>query len=132
MLDTTRFTNSDAAPAPAADPKFVGEALTFDDVLVVPRYSDVQPAQTETRTRLTAGIQLEIPIVSAAMDTVSEARLCIALAREGGLGFIHKNLSPVEQAEHVMRVKRSESGMITDPVSLPPTATVRDALELMA
>jgi IMP dehydrogenase len=132
MLDTTRFTTPDVAPAHAADPKFVGEALTFDDVLVVPRYSDVQPAQTETRTRLTAGIQLEIPIVSAAMDTVSEARLCIALAREGGLGFIHKNLSPIEQAEHVMRVKRSESGMITDPVSLPPTATVRDALELMA
>jgi IMP dehydrogenase len=117
--------------APALDPKLIGDGLSFDDVLVVPRYSDVHPADTDTRTRLVHGIELNIPITSAAMDTVSESRLCVALAREGGIGFIHKNLSPEEQAEHVRRVKRSESGMISDPVSLGPNATVEQALELM-
>jgi IMP dehydrogenase len=115
-----------------ADPKLVGEGLSFDDVLLVPRWSDVHPTQVETRTMLVPGIELNIPITSAAMDTVSEARLCVALAREGGLGFVHKNLSPADQAAQVDQVKRSESGMITDPVSLPPDATVQQALELMA
>ena len=110
----------------------LGEALTFDDVLVLPRYSDVHPQDTDTRAQLTRSIELNVPLVSAAMDTVSEARLCVALAREGGLGFIHKNLTPEDQAEHVRRVKRSESGMITDPVSLPPHDTVAEALRLMS
>jgi len=113
------------------DSKVGPMALTFDDVLVVPRYSEIAPSETDTRTRLAGDIELRIPLTSAAMDTVSEARLCIALAREGGLGVIHKNLSPVEQAEHVQRVKRSESGMITDPVALGPDATVAEALALM-
>jgi IMP dehydrogenase len=115
-----------------ADPKVVSDGLSFDDVLLVPRYSDVHPTQVDTRTPLVRGIELAIPITSSAMDTVSEARLCVALAREGGLGFIHKNLSPEAQAEHVQVVKRSESGMISDPVSLPPDATVEQAQALMA
>ncbi len=117
---------------PAIEDKVLGEALTFDDVLVVPRYSDVNPSEVDTRAQLTRSIQLNVPITSAAMDTVSESRLCVALAREGGLGFIHKNLSPEDQAEHVRRVKRSESGMITDPVSLAPHASVDEALQLMS
>src|SRR5262249_3701924 len=112
--------------------KIAGDALSFDDVLLVPRFSDVHPRAVETRTTLVRGIELQIPIASSAMDTVSEARLCVALAREGGIGFIHKNLAPEAQAAQVDLVKRSESGMITDPVSLPPTATVQDALDLMA
>ena len=129
MLDSP----SRRAPVhPAVEDKVLGEALTFDDVLVVPRYSDVSPSDTDTRAQLTPSIQLNVPITSAAMDTVSEARLCVALAREGGLGFIHKNLSPEDQAEHVRRVKRSESGMITDPVSLGPRASVDEALQLMS
>lgn len=115
-----------------AEPKVAGEGLSFDDVLLVPRWSDLHPTQVETRTVLVPGIELAIPITSAAMDTVSEARLCVALAREGGLGFIHKNLSAADQAAQVDQVKRSESGMITDPVSLPPDATVEQALGLMA
>ena len=114
-----------------SDPKIGPVALTFDDVLVVPRYSEITPSETDTTTRLARGIELRIPLTAAAMDTVSEARLCIALAREGGLGFVHKNLSPTDQAEHVQRVKRSESGMITDPVALPPTAAVQEALDIM-
>ncbi len=123
--------SSPSAPTVDFDAKLAGEGLTFDDVVVVPRYSDVHPTATDTSTWLTRSIELGIPITSAAMDTVSEARLCVALAREGGIGFIHKNLSPEEQAEHVRRVKRSESGMITDPVSLGPEATVAQAQELM-
>jgi IMP dehydrogenase len=118
---------------PAHTPeKIVGEGLSFDDVLLAPRYSDVHPSQCDLRTQVVRGIELNIPITSSAMDTVSEARLCVALAREGGLGFIHKNLSPADQAAQVDQVKRSESGMISDPVSLPPDATVQAALELMA
>ena len=112
--------------------KIGGEGLSFDDVLLAPRYSDVHPTQCDLRTVVARGIELNIPITSSAMDTVSEARLCVALAREGGLGFIHKNLSPADQAAQVDLVKRSESGMISDPVSLPPDATVEDALQLMA
>ncbi|KPJ61271.1 MAG: inosine-5'-monophosphate dehydrogenase [Latescibacteria bacterium DG_63] len=107
------------------------EGLTFDDVLVVPARSSVLPAEADTRTQLTRKIGLGIPLVSAAMDTVTEASLAIALAREGGIGFIHKNLGIVEQAGEVDKVKRSESGMITNPITLPPKAPVREALELM-
>ncbi len=108
------------------------EALTFDDVLVVPGYSQVLPDQTDVKAQLTREIELRIPIISAAMDTVTEARLAIALAREGGIGIVHRNLTIAEQAAEVEQVKRSESGMITNPVTLPPTATLRDAEALMA
>jgi IMP dehydrogenase len=108
------------------------EALTFDDVLIVPGYTEVLPDQTVVHTRLTKQITLQIPILSAAMDTVTEARMGIALAREGGLGIIHRNLSPEAQAAFVEQVKRSESGMITDPLTLPPTALLQEAEDLMA
>ena len=107
------------------------EGITFDDVLVLPARSSVLPGQVDTRTRLTGSIQLNIPLLSAAMDTVTGAALAIALAREGGIGTIHKNMGIAEQAAEVDRVKRSESGMITDPITLPPDAPVRQALALM-
>ena len=110
----------------------VPEALTFDDVLLVPQKSDVLPSEVDVQTRLTRGIVLRVPIVSAAMDTVTEAPLAIAIAQEGGLGFIHKNMSIAAQAAEVDKVKRSESGMIVDPVTVSPEARVADALELMA
>src|SRR5256885_4988694 len=112
--------------------KFAKEGLTFDDVLLVPAESRVLPNDVSTSTRLTPSITLQIPIVSAAMDTVTEARLAIALAREGGLGIVQRNLSIEAQVAEVDKVKRSESGMIVEPVTLPPDALVRDALELMA
>ena len=108
------------------------EALTFDDLLIVPGYTEVLPDQTRVSTQLTRQIILNIPILSAAMDTVTEARMAIALAREGGLGIIHRNLAPEAQAALVEQVKRSESGMITDPVTLPPTALLQEAEDLMA
>jgi IMP dehydrogenase len=108
------------------------EALTFDDVLLVPRRSDVHPRDVSTRTRFSRRIELNIPIVSAAMDTVTEAELAIALAREGGIGVIHKNLTIEDQVAQVDRVKRSESGMIADPFTLPPGATLAEAHALMA
>ncbi|MBN1826094.1 MAG: IMP dehydrogenase [Candidatus Eisenbacteria bacterium] len=111
--------------------KVIGEALTFDDVLLVPMESDVIPADVDVSTRLTREIRLGVPLLSAAMDTVTEARLAIALAREGGLGVIHKNLAPREQAAMVDRVKRSESGMISNPVTLEPDRPVSEALEVM-
>ncbi len=111
---------------------FVGEALTFDDVLLIPGHSTVHPRDTSVATRLTDGIRLEIPLLSAAMDTVTESRMAIALAREGGLGIIHKNMPAERQAAQVDRVKRSESGMIQNPITLQPDATLRDAHELMA
>jgi IMP dehydrogenase len=114
------------------DRKFAQEGLTFDDVLLVPAESHVLPNDVSTRTRLTRTIELSIPIVSAAMDTVTEAGLAIALAREGGIGIVHRNLSIEDQVAEVDKVKRSESGMIVEPVTLPPDALVRDALELMA
>jgi len=107
------------------------EALTFDDVLLVPGFAAVHPREVETRTRFSRGITLNVPIVSAAMDTVTEAELAIALAREGGIGVVHKNLSIREQCAQVDRVKRSESGMIVDPVTLPPSATLGDAQAIM-
>jgi IMP dehydrogenase len=110
----------------------IPEALTFDDVLLTPGYTEVLPAEVDVRARLTKDITLSIPILSAAMDTVSEARLAIALAREGGIGMIHRNMTIDQQAEEVDKVKRSESGMIVDPITLPPTATLREADALMA
>ena len=107
------------------------EALTYDDVLLLPAYSEVLPRETDTKTRLSRHIDLNVPIVSAAMDTVTESELAIAIAQEGGIGFIHKNMSIDEQAEEVRRVKRSESGMIIDPITLPETATLSDALRIM-
>jgi IMP dehydrogenase len=114
------------------DEVFTGrEALTFDDLLVVPGWSELLPADVDISTTI-AGIELKIPLVSAAMDTVTEAPLAIALAREGGLGVLHRNLTIEEQADQVDRVKRAQSGMITDPISLPPTASLAAAEELMA
>mgnify|MGYP002777728807 CR=1 FL=1 len=111
--------------------KFIFEALTYDDVLLVPAYSEVLPRETQTNTFLTANIALNIPIVSAAMDTVTEAEMAIGMALEGGLGFIHKNMSIAQQAEQVRRVKRSQSGLIFDPVTLPVSSTIRDAEKIM-
>jgi IMP dehydrogenase len=116
----------------ALERKFAKEGLTFDDVLLVPAESDVLPADVSTRTRLTRTIELEIPLVSAAMDTVTDARLAIALAREGGIGVVHRNLSVEDQAAEVDKVKRSEAGMIVEPVTLAPGDRVADALALMA
>jgi IMP dehydrogenase len=112
--------------------KFLYEALTYDDVLLLPSYSDILPRDTSTKTQLTRNITLNIPLVSAAMDTVSEYQLAIAMAHIGGLAFIHKNMSIAQQADQIRRVKRSESGMILDPVTLHESATCQDALRLMA
>ena len=109
----------------------IPEALTFDDVLLLPGKSSILPTQTDTRTCLSRRISLNIPIVAAAMDTVTDSRLAIAIARQGGIGFIHRNMSIDRQAEEVDRVKRSESGMIVDPVTIAPEMSVRQALEIM-
>jgi IMP dehydrogenase len=111
--------------------KVLKEAYTFDDVLLVPAKSSIVPNQTDMRTRLTRNLWINIPLISAAMDTVTESQLAIAIAREGGIGIIHKNLSIEDQAAQVDKVKRSESGMIFDPVSLPSDKTIGDALHLM-
>jgi len=109
----------------------VPEALTFDDVLLLPARSDVVPSNTNTQTRLTKNIRLNIPVISAAMDTVTESHMAIAMAQQGGLGFIHRNLSIQQQAEEVDKVKRSESGMIVDPVTMSPDSKVSQAMEVM-
>ena len=111
--------------------KFLDDALTFDDVLLVPDYSEVLPREVDTSTRFTRRLRLNVPIISAAMDTVTESKLAIAMARQGGIGIIHKNMTINQQAEQVRFVKRSESGMILDPVTLSENATVGDALKLM-
>lgn len=118
-------------PLSKSSKKFFGEGLTFDDVLLMPGYSQVLPRDVSIQTRLTKNIQLNVPLLSAAMDTVTEASLAIALAREGGLGILHKNMTIEKQAEHVRKVKRSESGMILDPITLLETALIGDALRLM-
>lgn len=112
--------------------KILSEGITFDDVLLVPRYSETLPRDANTSAKLTRGISLRIPIISAAMDTVTESAMSIAIAREGGMGIIHKNMSIERQAEEVDRVKRSESGMIRKPITMRRTDTVRDARELMS
>ncbi len=111
--------------------KFLFEALTYDDVLLLPGYSEILPRDTDTSTNLTRNIRLNIPLVSAAMDTVTETELAIAVALEGGVGFIHKNMRAELQAEQVRKVKRSQSGMILDPVTLNVNATVADAVRIM-
>ncbi len=113
------------------DERIVGTALTFDDVLLLPAYSDVLPSETDVKTMLTRELPMSIPIISAAMDTVTEARMAIAMAREGGIGIIHKNMSIERQVEEVKKVKRAESGKILEPYTLEPDDTVRDALLLM-
>src|SRR5438477_9121904 len=109
----------------------IREGLTFDDVLLEPARSEVLPAEVDTRTRLTRQIPLNIPIVSAAMDTVTESHLAIALAQQGGIGFIHRNMTIDRQAEEVDRVKRSESGMIVDPITIGPEEPISAALAVM-
>lgn len=112
-------------------PKILAEAITYDDVLLVPARSSVLPRQTDVRTRLTRNITLNIPLLSAAMDTVTESEMAIALAREGGMGILHKNMTIERQSSEVDRVKRSESGMIQNPITLQPDRTVREAVEMM-
>lgn len=113
-------------------PATLFQGLTFDDVLLVPQYSDIIPAQTMLAAKLTSRISLKLPLLSAAMDTVTEHRMAEAIARLGGLGIIHKNLSPEEQADEVSRVKRSESGVVTNPITIPPITTVADARRIMS
>jgi IMP dehydrogenase len=109
----------------------LSEALTFDDVLLVPAYSEVVPAHVSTQTQLTKSITLNTPLISSAMDTVTESRMAIAMAQQGGIGVVHRNLSIAEQAGEIDKVKRSESGMIVDPVTIGPEKTIGDALEIM-
>ena len=110
--------------------RLLQKALTFDDVLLVPAYSNILPAATSLRTKLTRNISLNIPLLSAAMDTVTEANLAIAMAQEGGIGIIHKNLRPADQAREVARVKRFEAGVLRDPITIPPTMKIREVLAL--
>ncbi|HEU0003539.1 MAG TPA: IMP dehydrogenase [Ktedonobacteraceae bacterium] len=133
-MSSTYIPDQDAFMLPERDAfaeKFALEGLTFDDVLIIPAASAVLPREVSTATRLTRSITINIPVISAAMDTVTEGRLAIALAREGGLGVIHRNLSIEAQAEEVDKVKRSESGMITDPITLEPSALLSEALAAM-
>jgi IMP dehydrogenase len=124
-MNTTKSNDGDRSG------RIVGEGFTFDDILLLPRKSAVLPSQTDVRTRLTRNIGLNIPLISAAMDTVTESRLAIALARVGGIGIIHKNLSPERQADKVDRVKRAESTIVFNPITILPQQTVREALETM-
>jgi len=110
--------------------RLLGKALTFDDVLLVPAFSQVLPKDTSLATRFSRNIELNLPLVSAAMDTVTEARLAIAIAQEGGMGIVHKNLTPQQQAVEVARVKRYESGVLRDPVVITPQHTVRQVMAL--
>src|SRR5210317_2511573 len=107
--------------------KIVGEGLTYDDVLLIPAFSQVLPREVNIQSKFSKNITLNVPIISAAMDTVTESKMAIAIAREGGIGVLHKNMTAQEQAAKVRKVKRAESGMILDPVTLPLTATVLDA-----
>ncbi len=130
IVKTTSETANNAKSA-FSESKFLGEALTYDDVLLVPSYSNVLPREVDISTQLTRNIRINVPIVSAAMDTVTNNIMAIAIARQGGIGIIHKNMSIAEQAEQVRSVKRSESGMIIDPVTLEEDALIGDALKLM-
>jgi len=112
--------------------KFVEQGLTYDDVLLVPAYSETLPREVDITTKFSRNIQLNIPIISAAMDTVTESQMAIAMAREGGIGVLHKNMTIAQQANKVRMVKRAESGMILDPVTLTKEATVADAQQSMA
>src|SRR6201995_5955765 len=112
-------------------PKIVHDGITFDDVLLIPNRSDFIPAEADTHTKLTRSIELNILLISAPMDTVTEAALAIALAQEGGIGIIHKNMSAENQAREVEKVKRSENGVIVDPITLPPNATIAQARQIM-
>ena len=112
--------------------KFVETGLTFDDVLLVPAYSEVLPSEVNLHSKFSKNLSLKVPIVSAAMDTVTESKMAIAIAQEGGIGVIHKNLSIKDQSDKVRRVKRSESGMILDPITLSKDETVNDALNCMS
>ncbi|MBN2238088.1 MAG: IMP dehydrogenase, partial [Bacteroidales bacterium] len=112
--------------------KIIGEGLTYDDVLLVPAYSEVLPREVDVKTKFTRNIGLNIPVISAAMDTVTESKMAIALAQEGGIGVIHKNMPIDAQASEVMKVKRAENGMIIDPVTISSKALVSDALALMS
>src|SRR5690606_18859321 len=114
------------------DDIFGFEGLTFDDVLLVPGYADTLPSDVDLSVQLHERLRLNIPVLSAAMDTVTESELAIGIARQGGLGVIHRNLTPEQQAEEVDKVKRSESGMIVDPVTLPPSATLEEAEAVMS
>ncbi len=118
-------------PRPHATPPRIEEALAFDDVLLIPGYSQVLPSATDTRTRVTRTIPLNIPIISAAMDTVTESAMAIAMAQQGGIGVIHKNLEPAEQAAQVRRVKKYESGMVVNPLTIHPDQTLADVTALM-
>src|SRR6266566_7878515 len=110
--------------------RLLEEALTFDDVLLVPAYSEILPREVDLSTRVTRRIRLNVPLVSAAMDTVTEARLAITIAQEGGIGIIHKNMSIGNQARQVDRVKKFESGVISDPITVKPDMTIREVIEL--
>ena len=116
----------------AHETKILGEGLTYDDVLLVPAYSQVLPREVDIKTKFTRNISINIPVISAAMDTVTESKMAIAMAREGGIGVLHKNMTAEQQAAKVRKVKRAESGMIIDPVTLPLTAVVGDAEQNMA
>src|SRR5947209_30101 len=112
-------------------PKILHDGITFDDVLLIPARSDFIPTDADTHAKLTRAIEIDIPLISAPMDTVTEAALAIALAQEGGIGIIHKNLSVENQAREVEKVKRSENGVIVDPITLPPTASIAQARRVM-
>ena len=110
--------------------RVLGEGLTYDDVLLIPAYSEILPRDVSVASKFSRNIEINIPIVSAAMDTVTESRLAIAMAQEGGLGIVHKNLTPAEQAEQVAKVKKFESGVIKDPIIIAPETKIRDVIEL--
>ena len=110
--------------------RILEEALTFDDILLQPAYSDILPRDVDLTTRLTTEIDLSLPLLSAAMDSVTEGRLAIAIAQEGGLGVVHKNMSPQAQADQVAMVKKYESGIISDPITVTPETTIREVIEL--
>src|SRR5207248_849037 len=125
------FRGASAGGTPAMQERIAYQGITFDDVLLEPGYSDIIPRDADVRTQLTRNIRLNIPILSSPMDTVTESELAIALAQEGGIGIIHKNMTIQQQTREVDKVKRSENGIITDPITLPPEETVATAKRIM-